>query len=223
MMSDIRGGNRLFIGAVSVSLLLHLGVLWWGQNLSPSRNLRSAAPAYSPIEVALEPARAMPERTAMPLENRPKQRVTTPVRPLPEVVATEPANEQAAVVSDVASSEETTAPSKNSAESSESSLQPSAVVDTALRERYLATVLAHIESHKYYPLPARRRGIEGGVEVRFTLDAQGRITDLAVSGGNSLFVEAARAAVQSALPLPASPAMDGFPLSVHFQMIFKLK
>jgi protein TonB len=111
----------------------------------------------------------------------------------------------------------------SAASASETTTAPVGSVDTTIRDRYLASVLSKIESHKFYPSPAQRRGLQGRVDVRFTLDAHGGISELDVTGGNSMFVVAARDAINNALPLPAAPSADGFPLAVHYQMIFRLQ
>jgi protein TonB len=61
--------------------------------------------------------------------------------------------------------------------------------------------------HKTYPEQARRRGEEGRVGVRFTVDRAGRVVDTAIAAasGSALLDEAALALLRQAT-LPAFPA-----------------
>lgn len=222
VMSGLGGENRQITTAVIVSLLLHIAVLWFGQDMSATGSEKGRPPVYHSIEVALEPARPLQERAVVPRLPRPHETARRPHRQAPEPAMTQPGNEQATPVPEAGAATDSPGDA-GTAEALEPVAQSGGAVDAGVRERYLAAVLAHIESHKFYPLPARRRGLQGLVDVRFTLDARGMISNLDVTGSNSLFVEAARAAVRKALPLPAAPSIDGFPLDVRYQMIFKLQ
>ena len=102
---------------------------------------------------------------------------------------------------------------------------PAQRADPALREAYLAHLLAYIEGYKEYPRIARRRRIEGRVNVSFQLLEGGRIAALNVVGGHKSLRKAARAAVEKALPLPMPTANAGvkLPMAVKYAMEFKLK
>jgi len=91
------------------------------------------------------------------------------------------------------------------------------------KKRYLAKLLAHIENNKFYPPAARRRRLEGWVQVRFTLEANGRISALDVSEGEQILRQAAREAVERALPLPAPKGEVIPPLAVSYRMNFQLR
>ena len=95
----------------------------------------------------------------------------------------------------------------------------------ASRKRYFASLMAHIEANKFYPPMARRRRLEGAVQVRFTLEANGRISGLQVSEGESLLGQAAREAVERSLPLPLPSAQGevSLPRSIGFLMEFRLR
>ncbi|HCC55497.1 MAG TPA: hypothetical protein DEQ20_11350 [Desulfobulbaceae bacterium] len=95
----------------------------------------------------------------------------------------------------------------------------------SFRKRYFASLMAHIEANKFYPPMARRRRLEGAVQVRFTLEANGRISGLQVSEGESLLGQAAREAVERSLPLPLPSAQGevSLPRSIGFLMEFRLR
>ena len=223
MNSRMHGESSLFTRAVAASFLLHVAVLWWVQTRPTIGSEANTNPAYSTIEVALTPAaQPLPQRTAVQRENQPREVIDHPVRHLVEPTVTENPDAQvssappAAAVADNTSEQGTT-------DVSEPAAPGGSAADANARDRYLSSVLAHIESHKFYPQTARRRGLQGNVHVCFTLDATGMVTDLHVTGDNSLFVESAKAAVLNAIPLPKAPSFDGFPLTVRYQMVFKLQ
>ena len=73
-------------------------------------------------------------------------------------------------------------------------------------QRLLALVRSKIRSHRRYPELARRRGIEGKVEVSFRILSDGRVSELMVRrGADPMLDEAALAAVRAASPLPPFP------------------
>lgn len=90
------------------------------------------------------------------------------------------------------------------------------------RQHYLSHLLSHIESFKYYPQSARRRGLNGEINVSFELLGTGYINDLSVTGGPLLLRHATRQAVRQALPMPTPPAEVVPPLQVSFVMDYQL-
>jgi protein TonB len=168
----------------------------------------TAAPAPEP-ETAPAPVKRKPQpRKPQP---RPEPRRVQPERtqpaPQPETVASLP---QEPVTAARQESSETRQPAASAATSS-------------AQESYLARLLAHIDSHKFYPRSARRRGQEGDVNVMFYLLRDGSIRALEVSGGSRQLREAAQRAVQAALPLPQPPASINLHEQVSFSMQFRLK
>jgi periplasmic protein TonB len=77
------------------------------------------------------------------------------------------------------------------------------VVDHA----WTASVLGWLASRKTYPEEARRRGDEGNVSVRFTVDRSGRVVEAAIisASGSALLDEAALGLLRQAVfpPFPA--------------------
>jgi protein TonB len=90
------------------------------------------------------------------------------------------------------------------------------------RESYLLRLLAHIDAYKFYPRSARRRGLEGEVQVAFHLHADGSISELQVRGGSKLLRQAAKRAVQQALTLPPPPASVRLQEQIRFAMVYRL-
>jgi len=90
------------------------------------------------------------------------------------------------------------------------------------RESYLTRMLAHIDSHKFYPRKARSRGMEGEVKIAFYLHKDGSISDLEVSGASRVLRTAAKQAVQRALSLPRPPESFHLQQQIRFGMAYRL-
>lgn len=93
---------------------------------------------------------------------------------------------------------------------------------TGINEQYLAKLLRHIESFKFYPRMAQRRGIEGAVTVSFFLLANGEVGALKISGAHVLLQKAAQEAMQQAMPMLPAPAEVKLPLQISFVMQFQM-
>jgi protein TonB len=99
---------------------------------------------------------------------------------------------------------------------------PKARPKAALLEQYLVELLASIEEQKRYPALAKRRSIEGKVQVRFNLACDGRITDLDISGSHRLLQKAANKAIKAAYPFPEIPPELRCPLPIRYAMAYTL-
>lgn len=72
----------------------------------------------------------------------------------------------------------------------------------AEKQNYLGLVAEHINSYKYYPRSAIRRGTEGQVEVSFDLQPDGSIENLRTRGEHSVLTGASQRSIEQALPMP---------------------
>ncbi|HBH35511.1 MAG TPA: hypothetical protein DDW45_03710 [Gammaproteobacteria bacterium] len=90
------------------------------------------------------------------------------------------------------------------------------------RDRYMATLLARIESKKHYPAAARRGNVQGRIGVSFTMACNGAISNLRVNKGHALLSRAAKSAVIAAKPLPKPPKGVKCPKKIRFTMSFRL-
>ncbi|MCB1851060.1 MAG: energy transducer TonB [Gammaproteobacteria bacterium] len=109
------------------------------------------------------------------------------------------------------------------ASAAESQTAPEKVDTAALKQRYLATLLASIEQYKSYPRAARRRSIEGRVRVSFTLRCDGSVVEISMPSGHKLLKRSAEEAVRLAQPFPKPPAEIDCPLAVDYAMAFELR
>jgi len=90
------------------------------------------------------------------------------------------------------------------------------------RLRYIETLLRQIESKKYYPSSARRRGIQGRIEVNFTLYDADDIRHVRLIGDSELLKRVSREALEAALPFAPPPEGVMLPLAVHYLMDYSL-
>jgi len=88
--------------------------------------------------------------------------------------------------------------------------QDNVIVDNTLRNletNWQGKLSSRLARLKRYPEAARRRGIEGTVKVRFTVNTQGKVlaVDLVTSSGNNFLDKEAIDLVKRAEPLPVPP------------------
>lgn len=92
-------------------------------------------------------------------------------------------------------------------------------------EAYVRTLRARIQAHLAYPAAARRRGIEGAVVLEIHLDRQGGLLGIRAVEPRAapVLVEAARRAVEAALPLPPPAGLPPRALIVRLPVSFVLR
>ena len=215
-----------FLLAAGISLGLHAMAAVYFSWISPGGLNRPATQivqislvAQRPVTPPAVPTPA-PEAAPAPVKRKPPQRKPQP-RPVPPRVQperTRPTPESKTVAS---LPQETVTPTRP--ESAEVQQTAASAATSSAQETYLARLLAHIDSHKFYPRSARRRGREGDVQVVFYLLQDGGIRALEVSGASRQLRAAAQRAVQAALPLPQPPASIDLHEQVSFSMQFRLK
>jgi protein TonB len=96
--------------------------------------------------------------------------------------------------------------------------------DTSAEMNALKTSLrSRIQQQLRYPAPARRRGMEGSVPVRFLLGADGAIRNITVLGGEGIFHNAVKLAVAAASGIEiAKNLKDSLPIELELTLEFKL-
>lgn len=89
-------------------------------------------------------------------------------------------------------------------------------------DAYRPLVLAALARAKHYPLLARQRGLEGIVEIAFTIHPDGRVSEPEVisSSRHSVLDQAALGMVQrlGLLPPPPEPAPLRFPARIQYRL-----
>ena len=224
----MRRGDRLcLLLAAGMSLGVHATAAVWFSVFSPAADGLNTPPLQI-VELSLITQRAtpppavpvpVPEATPAPARPTPSPR-PRPVRQQPPRLQPKPAQPTPEPETVVSLPTEPTAAGEPETTTQQ---QPATTAAAAAQESYLARLLAHIDSHKFYPRSARRRGQEGDVLVAFYLLQDGGIRALEISGDSRQLCEAAERAVQAALPLPQPPASINLHEQVSFSMQFRLK
>lgn len=207
----------IWTAAIAVSLGLHLLLFWPGAfalSADDGKARQQAGVTRLSFRVAAKPQPPAPVPEVKPQPKPPEPPKPRPPEPKP----VEPKVVKKAVPEDV------TPPSEPVLDSAP------APVETAgdprqqeqARRHYLGELLAHIEEHKFYPRAARRRGLQGVIQVSFVLHDNGQISDVLVEDGQEVLRKAAEEAVRAALPLPLPPRDVVCPMRVSFGMEFKL-
>lgn len=94
---------------------------------------------------------------------------------------------------------------------------------SAEKQTFFAHLRTKIQQNLRYPSAARRRGMEGEVNVRFILENSGAIRDITVRDGDGIFHEAAKIAVASASGVKIPEVLsDTFPTDVALTLEFRL-
>ncbi len=92
-----------------------------------------------------------------------------------------------------------------------------------IRNEYLSRLLAKIEKNKFYPTVARKRNLQGMIQVRFRLGCGGEVEAVEIDGKHSLLRKAAMKAIEAAKPLPKIPDEIECPMLVNYAMAYELE
>lgn len=90
------------------------------------------------------------------------------------------------------------------------------------RDLFLAKIRSRINKHKRYPRIAKRRGMQGSVEVRFTIMPSGKVSNISLSGSR-VFYKSAQKAVEKAFPVSVENAPVTLPKTVSVILNYRLK
>ena len=76
------------------------------------------------------------------------------------------------------------------------------------KNRYLSNVKKIIESNKFYPNSAKRRGIQSNIPVKFTILTNGMMVNLEILGGKKIFHKSVRDTIKKSFPLNPNGALN---------------
>lgn len=151
------------------------------QVVAPQKKVSQPAPVEPPKPVPVSKPAVQPAKSA-PIEPvKPKRAVTPPVpkpalQPLPEPVHS--SVRQSSEPAPVPAPRPVTQPAQMA-----NTGQPTAPPDTQAKQTLLSYLVAQIEKHKRYPAQARRRGIEGTVRMKVSIDSAGNLLAISVLDG----------------------------------------
>lgn len=211
------------VAAVVISLLIHFTLLqtWSGHTLIAAKETQQPP---NQLFVQIDFPQPKPE-SIMPIDQPPVEQPVSdpPPKPKPKpkpkpVHKPKPKPVQTPV-------EKPKEPEEVVEETQESPPPPPAasrqLVD--LKNQYISELLAKIEKNKFYPTIARRRNLQGMIQVRFRLGCQGEVESLEIEGKHSLLRKAAGKAIEASMPLPKIPAEIECPVLIDYAMAYKLE
>jgi protein TonB len=208
------------LGAHAVAILLALN---WSSSppveLPPLAMMVELAPVPAPPPPAPPKVVTLPQPPApaeeLPLPKlaeapKPTISVPKPVKPKPKPQPPKPVEKKPELPKEKPSEEKpsdappTPAPTEKSAQPAPG---PTAA-QTAAKESWQGTLLAHLAKYKKYPPGAQSRGKEGMNRLRFVVDAEGNVLSYELVGrsGNADLDRATLEMIRRAQPLPKPPA-----------------
>jgi protein TonB len=95
-------------------------------------------------------------------------------------------------------------------------------ISSAQKNQFLSNIRAKINKHKSYPRIAKKRGMQGSVNVKFTILSSGKVGNISVDGPK-VFHSSARNAVQSAFPVDAKNAPISLPTSINIILRYQIR
>lgn len=178
-------------------------------------SLQQAAPVKSTKQPDQQPDQAHNEKVLnrqqdsadpQPVVNSESQPERPPTRyietePQPETVTESTTQTQSTEDTQLESTSELAAASLQHPRTGQLDTEHNAALETE-KQNYLGLVAEHINSYKYYPRNAIRRGMEGQVEVSFDLQSDGSIENLRTQGEHSVLLGASQRSIEQALPMP---------------------
>ncbi|MCK9473768.1 energy transducer TonB [Sulfurimonas sp.] len=178
-----------------------------------------------PIEPKPKPIEPKPKPKPKPIKPKPEPK---PIEPQPEPEPVEPEPEPEPTVEHTESKVEekvTPQPEQTKKQENISNVVAAANADMmkAKRELFIANLIKRINSNKSYPRSARRRAIEGNIEVEFTITADGGVKNIQVISGHDIFKKSAIEAIKNSFPIDIEKGVFNFPKKFKIDIVYILK
>lgn len=93
----------------------------------------------------------------------------------------------------------------------------------AKKELFITNLIKKINSNKFYPHTARRRGIEGSIEVGFNILIDGSVDNINMISGKKIFKKSAISAISKSFPVDVDLALFDFPKKFHIKIAYILR
>lgn len=195
----------------------------------PIKHITLLAPTASTVTPTAQPKIPVPVKSLEPILATPIQPLPNPITPLQKTVSTptpqaSPSQIAPPIVSNtppIIAAKPVTTPI---APPVQVPTKPVQKVDlTNEMQSFKASLRTKIKQLLQYPPSARRRGMEGEVNVHFVLDNTGAIHDITINQGESIFHDAAKLAVASASGIKIPDKLsESFPKEMQLTLEFKL-
>ena len=95
-------------------------------------------------------------------------------------------------------------------------------LSAAKKNAFLSQIRTRINRNKNYPRIAQRRGMQGTVKVRFTILANGHVSNIVISG-KKVFFSSARSAIKKAFPINVKNAPMSLPETVNLILNYQIR
>jgi len=96
------------------------------------------------------------------------------------------------------------------------------ITNDLAKKVFFAKLKEKINSNKFYPSNAKRRGIEGDVEIKFDILSNGILGNIEIISGNKIFYESAREAIELSLPIDIPNEIKGSTNNISLILEYKL-
>ena len=96
-------------------------------------------------------------------------------------------------------------------------------IKKAKQKEFINYLIKRINSNKSYPNMARRRGIEGEVEAKFKILANGEVEEIQIVSGRSIFKKATIQAIERSFPVEVDSSLFDFPEVFKIKIAYILK
>lgn len=93
----------------------------------------------------------------------------------------------------------------------------------AKQNKFINDLIKKINDNKSYPNMARRRGIEGLVNVKFKILSDGNVEEIKIVSGKSVFTKSAIEAISKSFPVVVKDSMFDFPREFKVSISYVLK
>jgi periplasmic protein TonB len=90
-------------------------------------------------------------------------------------------------------------------------------------DHFTKHLIKKINDNKRYPMSARRRGIEGDVDVKFMVMADGGVCSIKVLKGKKIFKRSTYEAIENSFPVDVSNTILEFPQEFQIKLVYLLK
>jgi periplasmic protein TonB len=90
------------------------------------------------------------------------------------------------------------------------------------REEFIQHLIQKINSNKSYPNMARRRGIEGVLDIKFHILSNGHVKGIEIISGRSIFKKATLQAIQRSFPIKVDSSLFNFPEAFKLKITYTL-
>jgi len=96
-------------------------------------------------------------------------------------------------------------------------------ITEAKKQNFIADLIKRINRNKSYPRVARRRSIQGTIEMKFIIQMDGRVKDIQVISGKNIFKKSAIKAIKSSFPINIDAKLFSFPKNFKIKINYILK